>query len=395
MEAYLVEWLHVGLRWLHLVTAITWVGSSFYFNRIDRSFRPPEPPIDGVSGHLWSIHGGSIYNYRRYPLGPGHVPGQLKWSKWESLGTWVSGALLLAVVYWWGASINLVSASSMVSSPVVAVLISIGSIVASWFIYDLLCKKITSEKALIAVLAVVFGASVWAFSQVFSGKAAYLHTGIAMGTIMAGNVWFVILPGQRRMLKAIEDGTIEQFDVGADAKRRNYHANYLTLPVLFAMIAAHFPMTYGHDLGWLAFILISAAGVSIRHFFNTMHAGTPRFEFIGLGALLIVVTMVMIAPKNLSGNADAGAASVDLAKVAQILDERCTVCHGANPTFDGFDEAPKGVVMDTMQQKSVLAPLIAQQSVLTDAMPPANLTEMLDEERALIGDWIAQGAPAK
>lgn len=393
METYIAEWLHLGLRWLHLVTAITWVGSSFYFNRIDRSFRPPEPPIDRVSGQLWSIHGGSIYNYRRYPLGPGFIPGQLKWSKWESLSTWVSGALLLAVLYWWGASINLVSASAGAITPGIAILISIGSIIASWFIYDTLCRLITNERVLIMVLAVVFGASVWLFSQVFSGKAAYLHTGIAMGTIMAGNVWFIILPGQRRMLKAIQDGTIDKFEVGADAKRRNYHANYLTLPVLFAMISAHFPITYGSEYGWLAFILISASGVAIRHFFNTMHAGRPQPAYIGLGALFILITVWLIAPAGLLDKRDA--AAVDVAQVQTVIHERCTVCHSARPTFDGFDEAPKGTMFDTMAEISAKAPLIQQQVVMTDVMPPGNLTEMTDDERALIADWIAQGAPAE
>ncbi|WP_112323633.1 urate hydroxylase PuuD [Oceanibium sediminis] len=391
MSGYIVEWLHLALRWFHVVAAITWVGSSFYFNRIDRSFRAPEPPLKGVSGELWSIHGGAIYNYRRYPLGPGHVPARLKWSKYESLGTWLSGAFLLAVVYWYGASLNLVAGGGEGLSAGQAILLSLASLVLGWVIYDLMCRLIDNETVLFAALAVVFSAATWGFFQVFSGKAAFLHTGIVMGTIMAGNVWFSILPGQRRMLKAIEDGTIEQFDVGAQAKKRNYHNNYLTLPVLFAMIAAHFPMTYSSDLGWIAFILISASGVSVRHFFNTMHHGHARPGYIALGAAFFVAAAVLVAPAGRpAAPADGGA--LVYGDIKPILDQRCAVCHAANPTEEGFDAPPKGLRLDGAQLAADAAPMILLQSVQGDAMPPGNWTEMTEEERATIGRWIDGGA---
>ncbi len=399
MESYIAEWLHLALRWLHVVTAITWVGSSFYFNRIDRSFRPPVPPVDRVSGQLWSIHGGAIYNYSRYPLGPGYVPDRLKWSKWESAGTWVSGALLLAVVYWWGAGIHLVTGGQDSLTPAEAVMASIASIVASWVIYDIACRAIPSDRVLSVVIAVLVSISVWGFTLIFSGKAAYLHAGIVMATIMAGNVWFVILPGQNKMLQAIRDGTIDTFDVGANAKRRNFHNNYLTLPVVFAMIAAHFPMTYGHPYGWVAFLLLSAAGVSIRHFFNTMHAGKAQPLWIAAGLALGVATMVLLAPAGLTGGLTggqaAGAASVDVARVGEVIHMRCAVCHAQNPSMDGFTEAPKGFVIDTLDKAARHADQIRQVAVATDVMPPGNLTEMTADERRLLADWIAAGAPAK
>ncbi|GAA2879083.1 putative membrane protein [Aminobacter niigataensis] len=395
MENYIAEWLHLVLRWFHVVAAITWVGSSFYFNKIDRSFRPPEPPVDGVSGQLWSIHGGAIYNYSRYPLGPGYVPGQLKWSKWESLGTWMSGALLLAVVYWYGASLNLVSGSADALSPVLAICVSIFSIVFGWIAYDVICKQINDERILFAVLGVLLSGAVWAFFQIFSGKAAFLHVGIVMGTIMAGNVWFVILPGQKRMLKAMADGTIAQFDVGAEAKKRNYHNNYLTLPVVFAMIGAHFPMVYGHELGWLAFILISAAGVSVRYFFNTMHAGEARPIYIAFGAALILATMFMIAPTPrsvVSGETP----TVTYSQVADILTQRCVACHAADPSKAGFVEAPpKGLILDAAPSAVKAAQLVYQQAVQTHVMPPGNVTEMTDDERELLRQWIEGGAKAE
>lgn len=395
MEAYIAEWLHLALRWLHVVTAITWVGSSFYFNRIDRSFRPPVPPVDRVSGQLWSIHGGALYNYSRYPLGPGYVPDKLKWSKWESLGTWVSGACLLAVVYWWGASINLVSGGPNSLAPAQAVMASIASIVAAWVIYDLLCRAIASDRVLSIVISVLVSLSVWGFTFIFSGKAAYLHAGIVMATIMAGNVWFVILPGQNRMLRAIRDGTIDRFDVGVDAKRRNFHNNYLTLPVIFAMIAAHFPMTYGHPHGWVAFLLISGAGVSIRHFFNTMHAGKAQPRWIAIGLALGLAAMVLLAPANLTTARPADGASIDVARVGEVIHSRCTVCHSRQPSMDGFVEAPKGLAIDTLEQAARHAEQIRQMVVATDVMPPGNLTEMTSDERRLLAEWIAAGAPTK
>lgn len=397
MESYIAEWLNLALRWLHVITAITWVGSSFYFNRIDRSFRPPVPPVDRVSGQLWSIHGGSIYNYSRYPLGPGYVPERLKWSKWESLSTWVSGAGLLAVVYWWGASINLVAGGADSLGPAAAILASIASIIGGWVVYDVLCRVIASDKVLSLVIAVLISVAIWGFTHLFSGKAAYLHAGIVMATIMAGNVWFVILPGQKKMLEAMRDGTIDKFDVGADAKRRNYHNNYLTLPVVFAMIAGHFPMTYGHPYGWQGFILISGAGVAIRHFFNTMHAGDAQPRWIAAGIALGVAAMVLLAPPGLLDRQGAISrpGNVDVSKVAAVLRTRCAVCHAQKPTMEGFTEAPKGFVLDSMEKAARNAQKIQQMAVATDVMPPANLTGMTEDERKLLAQWIAAGAPAK
>jgi uncharacterized membrane protein len=273
---------------------------------------------------------------------------------------------------------------------------SIASIIGGWIVYDVLCRVIPGDRLLSVAIAVVLSVSIWGFTHVFSGKAAYLHAGIVMATIMAGNVWFVILPGQKKMLKAMADGTIDKFDVGADAKRRNYHNNYLTLPVVFAMISAHFPITYASPYGWLGFILISAAGVSIRHFFNTMHAGNAQPRWIAVGAAVSLAAMVLLAPKGvLDGDrAAASAPSVDVAKVADVIHVRCAGCHAAKPAMEGFEEAPKGFVIDTMEKASLNAEKIRQMAVTTDAMPPANLTEMTDDERRLLAEWLSAGAPA-
>ncbi|MDN5844440.1 MAG: urate hydroxylase PuuD [Alcaligenaceae bacterium] len=395
MEAYIADWLHLGLRWLHVVAAITWVGSSFYFNRIDRSFRPPVPPVDRVSGQLWSIHGGAIYNYSRYPVGPGYVPDRLKWSKWESFGTWVSGALLLAVVYWWGASVNLISSSGV--GPVAGILISLASMIVAWVVYDILCRIISSDQMLSAAVAVFVALSLWIFLQVYSGKAAFLHAGIVMATIMAGNVWFVILPGQKKMLQAMKDGTIDEYDVGADAKRRNYHNNYLTLPVVFAMIASHFPMTYGSAYAWLGFILISAAGVAVRHYFNTMHHGHARKRWLALAAFISLCAIVLLAPPHLmrADSAAVAASPPELARVSSIIEMRCASCHAAKPTMQGFNAPPNGVVIDSLASAATHAHQIRQMAIDTTVMPPGNLTGITDEERSVLASWLAAGAPTQ
>lgn len=399
MEAYIADWLHLGFRWFHVIAAITWVGSSFYFNRIDRLFKPPVPPIEHVSGQLWSIHGGAIYNYSRYPIGPGYVPDDLKWSRWESFATWVSGALLLATVYWWGASVNLIQGGDESFGPGAAILISIASIIASWFIYDILCRCIASDKMLSLAIAVSITIATWAFTLVFSPKAAFLHAGIAMATIMAGNVWVIILPGQKRMLQAMRDGTIEQFDVGADAKRRNYHNNYLTLPVVFAMLMAHFPFIYGHPQGWIAFLLISAAGVAVRRYVNTRHAGKGEPRWLVLAAILTVITMVCFAPQSVRNAPDADTpvslSQAELVQVAAVLQNHCATCHAAQPTQAGFIAPPNGVIIDSLQAAAPLAQRIQQMSVTSQIMPPGNLTQMSEPERQLIARWIAAGAPTQ
>lgn len=400
METYIADWLHLGLRWFHVVAAITWVGSSFYFNRIDRLFKPPVPPVPHVSGQLWSVHGGSIYNYSRYPTGPGYVPDNLKWSKWESFGTWVSGALLLAVLYWWGASINLIQGGPGRLTAGPAILVSIASIVLSWFIYDFMCRTIASDKVLSVALAVFVALALWFFMWAFSGKAAFLHAGIIMATFMAGNVWFVIIPGQKRMLRAIKDGTIDTFDVGADAKRRNYHSNYLTLPIVFAMLASHFPLFYGSPYSLPGFLLISGAGVALRRYINTCHAGSPKPVWIAYTAILTVAAMVLYAPAGLVGGSSTSAtgqpqAALDVARVAGIIQARCATCHAVKPTMAGFNAPPNGLVLDSLQSAATHAEKIRLMAVATQAMPPGNLTGMTDEERALLGRWISAGAPLK
>jgi uncharacterized membrane protein len=256
---------------------------------------------------------------------------------------------------------------------------------------------IASDRLLSVVISLLISAAAWGFTHLFSGKAAYLHVGIVMATIMAGNVWFVILPGQKRMLQAIKDGTIDDFDVGADAKRRNYHNNYLTLPVVFAMIAGHFPMTYGSPYGWVGFVLISAAGVSIRHFFNTMHAGNAQPRWIAVGLALGLAAMVLLAPPNLLGGQGGSVAhaTIDVARVASVIHTRCAVCHSPKPAMEGFTDPPDGFVIDTIGKAAKNAQKIRQMAVMTDVMPPANRTGITKDERELLARWIAAGAPTK
>lgn len=392
MEYYISDWIDLVLRWTHFVVGITWVGSSFYFNRVEHSLQPVKNyENSNISGELWSIHGGAIFHYEKYPHGPDNLPLKLHWSKWESLATWISGAALLAVVYWWGASTNLIDRQKFDMSEAVAVTISAGSIVLGWFIYDALCRFLRNDKTITIVFSLLLGATAFGLHQVFGGRAAYIHIGIIMATIMAANVWMVILPGQKAMLRAIRAGKAGEHnhDPGANAKIRNLHNNYLTLPVLFAMVSAHFPMTYGNPYGWAILIGISIAGVLVRHYFNTMHKGQAKPIFLAAGVTLMLAIAILIAPRNMSNN-ESGAVP-KFSEVQHIVAERCAVCHAQHPSFTGFIEPPGGLTLTTPAEIETNASKILAQAVNTHVMPPGNLTQMTDEERKLLGLWIMAG----
>lgn len=389
MEYYISDWADLVLRWTHFVVGITWVGSSFYFNRVEHSMRPVKSDESSkISGELWSIHGGAIFHYEKYPYGPGTLPDKLHWSKWESLATWISGAALLAVVYWWGASTNLIDRQKLDISNAGAVTISAASIILGWLIYDALCRFLRNDKVITVVFSILLCAAAFGLDKVFGARAAYIHVGIIMATIMAANVWLVILPGQKAMLRAIRNGEAGKHDPGANAKIRNLHNNYLTLPALFSMISAHFPMTYGSPYGWAVFIGISISGVLIRHYFNTMHTGRAKPVYFAAGVVLMLTIATLIAPRNMVNN---GSTVPEFSQVQPIVAERCGVCHSKTPSFAGFIEPPGGLSLTTHAEIKANASKILAQAVNTHVMPPGNLTQMTDDERQLLGLWIAAG----
>ena len=396
MEAYIVDWLSLLTRWLHLISGIAWIGASFYFVMLDNSLTQPKDPDDtkrGVFGELWAVHGGGFYISQKFLTGPKGEPltENLHWSKWEAYTTWLSGIALLALIYWLGASSYLIDRSVMALSPPAAIAISVASLAGGWFVYDGLCRLLEGKENVLAALVFVFiMACAWALFHVFSARAAYIHAGAIIGTIMVANVFFHIIPGQKRMVADIRAGRDPDPRPGIIGKQRSVHNTYFTLPVLFVMISNHYPMTYSHPQGWLVLGVIMLAGVLIRQFFVLRHSGNVKWVLPAAGVALLAGVAVAIAPKI----ADSGGGRVTFANVQGVLKERCLQCHASQPTQPGFAQPPKGILLETPEQVAANAPKIAE-TVGNKYMPIGNLTQMTDDERALIATWFAQGAATR
>jgi uncharacterized membrane protein len=396
MEGYIVDWLNLGVRWLHFIAGVAWIGASLYFVMLDMSLKAPRNPADakrGVSGELWAVHGGGFYVSQKFLTGPKGEPlsDSLHWSKWEAYTTWLSGMALLAIIYWYGANAYLIDKSVMDLTVPAAIAISAGSLVAGWMIYDALCKAIKHELALSIIVYVLLVAAAWGYAQVFGGRAAYVHVGSLIGTIMVWNVFFHIIPGQKRMVSEIRAGREPDPTPGIVGKQRSVHNTYFTLPVLFIMISNHYPMTYGNRHGWAVLAVIMLAGALIRQYFVLRHVGRNLVALPAIAAVLLLGLAIAIAPAPRA--AAPAAAGASFATVQPIIAARCTVCHAARPTFPGFQQPPGGLTFDTPAQIRAAAPRIHQQTIATQAMPIGNLTKMTDEERALLGKWLAAGAP--
>ncbi len=391
MEAYIVDWLNLLARWLHFITGIAWIGASFYFIWLDNHLETPRDPKDtqvGVGGEVWSVHGGGFYHAQKYKVAPPFIPETLHWFKWEAYSTWLSGMFLLVLVYWYGAQVYLIDPSVLVLSPMVAVGLAAGIIVVSWVVYDLLCKSKLgdNERVFAAVLFVLVGVLAWGLCELFSGRGAYIHFGAVLGTIMVANVFFVIIPGQRRMVAAAERGEEPDPADGIRAKQRSVHNTYFTLPVLFVMTSNHYAMTYGHEYNWAILIAISLAGALIRIYFVARHSGKASPVPLILAAVLLAGVAALIAPRASAATGQ----SVDFGDVRNVVVHRCTTCHSAQPTHPAFPAAPGGVVLDTDQQIVAEALRIHQQTVTTKAMPIGNLTNITDEERDIIDRWYLE-----
>ena len=393
METYLLDWANLLLRWLHLITGIAWIGASFYFVMLDNSLKPPKKAEDarrGVFGELWAVHGGGFYHSQKYLTGPKGEPltQDLHWSKWEAYTTWMSGIALMAVIYWVGASTYLIDNSVMALSPAAAIGLSIAFLAGGWVVYDLLCRNLVGRDGLLAALVFVFVMIAnYALHQVFSARGAYIHVGAMLGTMMVANVFFHIIPGQRKMVEQIRAGEEVDPRPGMIGKQRSVHNTYFTLPVLFIMISNHYPMTYANKHGWLILAVLMLAGVLIRQFFVLRHRGQVKLWLPAAGVALIAMLIVPMAPKAV----DAGGELVKFSAVRQVVDQRCVSCHAAQPTHEGFAQAPKGVMLETPEQVAQHAAKIAE-TVASGYMPLGNLTGITDEERARIATWYAQGA---
>jgi uncharacterized membrane protein len=393
MEAYAVDWLQLILRWVHLITGIAWIGASFYFVWLDNSLRPPRDRADadkGVGGELWAVHGGGFYVVRKFKVAPEVLPGTLHWFKWEAYWTWISGFLLLVVMYYFNARAYLIDPGVAGLAPWQAIGLSLAFIVAGWLFYDQLCKRLGFEREMwIAGAMIGFVALVaWALSHLFSGRGLYIEIGAMLGTIMVANVAHVIIPAQRKLVEAKKRGVAPDPIDGLSGKQRSVHNNYFTLPVLFVMISNHYPLTYGHPYAWVVLLAILLLAAYVRHFFNLRHGGRTVWAIpvtAALGALALAVAIAPPTPPRSS-------ATVMFGDVRAIVARRCVGCHAEHPTQAGFAIAPKDVKLDTAERIVASAPKIYEQAVATKAMPIGNLTGMTEVERSTIAAWVAAGA---
>jgi uncharacterized membrane protein len=379
---FALEWANLLLRWAHLVVGIAWIGASFYFIWLDNHLEAAKDPK--LAGELWAIHGGGFYSVQKYKLAPAELPARLHWFKWEAYWTWITGFALLIVHVYANAELYLIDPAVMPLTKWGAIGIGIGFLVLSQIVYEGVCRSPLGRNDQVLGISLLVFASLlaWGLSQVFSGRGAFIHFGAALGTIMAGNVGHVIIPGQRRMVKAMSEGREPDPRDGAIGKQRSVHNTYFTLPVIFTMIAGHYPMTFGHRWAWVVLVALTLAGALIRTWFVLRHKGNAPAWVLAAGLAFIAVPMVLVVPKN-----SPVGEKVDFSEVQKVVEQRCATCHAEKPSFPGLPEAPKGVKLDTPERIRAQAATIYAQSVLSKAMPPGNLTAMTEEERQLLARW--------
>ena len=401
------EWLEFAVRWLHVITAISWIGTSFYFIALDLGLRKISAYEDGIAGEEWQVHGGGFYNIRKYTVAPSHLPEHLTWFKWEAYATWISGFTLMAIVYYLGADIFLIDDNKMSMPIYLGIIISITSLGITWIIYDLLCKSGIGKKSnlLMILLFVYIVILAWGFDQIFTGRAAFIHLGAVTATIMAFNVFMVIIPKQKIVIAALKAGQTPDAHYGFVAKQRSTHNNYLTLPVLFLMLSNHYPLSFSTEYNWIIASVVFLMGVTIRHYFNTIHArkGNPIWTWFATFGLFIIVIILSVYPAFKSdmnensevtlSQANLTAKQAELAKaenfdeIVEIVYTRCNMCHAAEPYYDGIVIAPKHVILETELDVLKHARQIYVNSAISHAMPPANLASMEIVERTLIAQW--------
>jgi uncharacterized membrane protein len=392
VDPYVTDWLDLLIRWLHVIAAIAWVGTSFYFVILDQSLRFPKEVADreaGVGGELWEVHGGGFYHVQKYRVAPHELPEHLAWFKWEAYTTWLSGFGLMIVLYYVNAHTYLIDASVADLETWEAVAISVGLLVGAWVVYDVLCRMLGGRELVLgACILGLTTLAAWGCEQLLAPRAAFLQVGAMLGTVMAGNVFFNIIPAHWELIRAKEAGRDPDPAPGVDAKRRSVHNNYLTLPVLFTMLAGHFAFTYGADHAWLALVAFMLLGAWARLFFNLRHAGRTMWAIPAVAVGATVGLAFWLQPDT-GGSSTTG--TVPFARVQPIVAARCAPCHSLSPTQPGFSSPPAGVVLETPQQISAQASRI-ETVVSTKAMPLGNLTKMTQAERDAVVAWVDQGA---
>jgi len=398
VELVLTEAVSAVLRWLHVIAGIAWIGSSFYFIHLDLSLKPRPGLPAGVKGDEWQVHGGGFYHMMKYVVAPAQMPDSLTWFKWEAYTTWLSGFALLVLVYYLGANLFLIDKSVLDLTVAQAAGFAFVSLALSWLIYEGLCRSpLGKHEAALALVGYVYlVALTYAFTHVFSGRGAFNQIGAVIGTIMVANVFIIIIPYQKKSVAAMLAGKEPDPVWGQFGKQRSVHNNYLTLPVVFLMLSNHWPLFFATRFNWLIVAIVLLIGPVIRHFFNSRHEGkgNPWWTWaVAVAGMAAIAWLSAAGPRAPTTGALPPAPK--FAKVADIVMSRCSMCHAAEPVWDGIPAAPKGVLLDSKEQIRVYAPLIDIVAVHSNFMPPGNVTEMTNDERLALASWLAAGAPPK
>lgn len=396
MTAHLAQWLSLALRWAHVIVGVSWIGTSFYFNWLNARIAPPAAPEPGVSGELWSVHGGGFYRVVKYGVAPDRLPATLHWFKWEAYATWWTGLSLLVLIYYVGAREYLLDPAVSTITPGGGIAAGLATLAVTWLLYDALCRSpLGNRPAAFAILGLLLvTALAWGLSHLFSARAAYLHVGAALGTIMAANVFRVIIPSQRAMVASLAAGQTPDAQRGRQAALRSLHNNYLTLPVLFVMVSSHYPATYGSPWGWAILGALFVIGVLVRHWFNLRNAGRRNGWLLPTTVAGLVVLAIATAPHG-GGAGPSSSSPAPFADVRVVIAQRCAPCHSSAPTYPGIPAAPAGVTFDTPAEILAKAQRILDRAVTTKTMPLGNLTGITDAERDVLRRWVAAGAPLR
>ncbi len=392
MESHVLEWMNLVVRWMHVVFGIAWIGASFYFVFLENALNRTTNLKEGIAGNLWAIHGGGFYYLEKYKVAPDKIPQHLHWFKYEAYFTWLSGFTLLVIVYYLDAKVYLIDPNVMILTPGQGIAIGTGTLLVSWFVYDALCKSfLASRQVLLSIILLVFiSFTAWFFAHVFSSRAAYIHVGALLGTLMAGNVFRVIIPGQKSMVRSAIEGKPVDPSIGKKALLRSLHNNYFTLPVIFIMISNHFPATYGSIYNWMILIGLTIASALIKHYLNLKEKGEKSVWILPVGIICILSLAFITRPVAKTACKDDSPAT--FTEVNAIIQERCVTCHSAAPTDDIIKVAPNGIAFDSKEMILRMSERINQRAVVTKTMPQANKTGMTEEERAVISCWIENGA---
>lgn len=395
MQGHVMEWLNLMVRWFHVVAGVMWIGASFYFIFLENNLNRTDGVRDELAGNLWAIHGGGFYFLEKYKVAPKEIPKNLHWFKYEAYFTWMSGFALLWVVYYMDAKAYLLDPSVADISTSTGIGIGIATLVFGWIIYDFMCKSpLVKNTRMFGIIGMVLLVLVsYGLTQVFSGRAAFIHVGALIGTIMAWNVYFVIIPSQRALVKAAVTGKPLDATLGQKAGQRSLHNNYFTLPLIFIMISNHFPSTFGHGYNWVILMVITLASAGIKHYWNLLERGV-KTKYILPVSVVALISLALVTSPAFEDAADL-AIPTSFQEVQPIIESRCVQCHSANPSDDVWKAAPNGVMFDTPEQIQIMADKIMTRAVRSKSMPQGNKTNMTDEERKVLKRWILQGAKLK